>query len=133
MSVDVPAGAMTHETAHWDAERVRVDEQRLARHHLSLVSLARTATGEPAGYSQILIAHDDPANALQDDTFVARGHRGHRLSALLKAANLEQLERHRADRRFLHTWTSAQNPAMRKVNAGFGFRVVEQTHVYERG
>ena len=132
MSQDVPSGEAAHETVRWDAERLRVNEERMARSYLSLVCLVRTTAGEPAGYTQILLAHDDAENAIQDDTFVARSHRGQRLSALLKAANLEQLERHRGGRRLLHTWTSELNPAMQKVNAGFGFRAVEQTHIYQR-
>jgi GNAT superfamily N-acetyltransferase len=132
MSGDAPAGELTHETAVWGVERVRLNEERTARSRLSLMCLVRTAAGEPAGYTQILLAHDDPDNALQEDTFVARAHRGHRLSALLKAANLKQLAEHGPGRRRLHTWTSEENPAMQKVNAGFGFAAVEQTHFFER-
>lgn len=132
MSGDAPTGEMAHETVVWDEERIRVSEQRLARSRLSLTGLVRTVKGEPAGYTQILVAHDDPDNALQEDTFVARDHRGLRLSALLKAANLEQLALHGPGRRWLHTWTSEENPAMQKVNAAFGFVAVEQTHIFER-
>jgi GNAT superfamily N-acetyltransferase len=132
MSEDVPTGEATHETAVWDIDRVRTGQERTAKVWLSLMCLIRTVDGEPAGYTQILLSHDDPANALQEDTFVARAHRGKRLSAVLKAANLKQLTEHGPGRRWLHTWTSEENPAMQKVNAEFGFVAVEQTHIFER-
>ena len=132
MAQDVPSGAATHEAAVWDADRVRTSDDRLAVGYLSLVALLRTTGGEAAGYTQILVPRDDPDNALQEDTFVARAHRGRRLAAVLKSANLAQLAEHRGSRRFLHTWTADDNPVMRRVNEAYGFRVVERTHMYER-
>ncbi|MBM2618662.1 hypothetical protein JIG36_24190 [Actinoplanes sp. LDG1-06] len=132
MSQDVPAGERTHDTVVWDAERIRVGDERVAAGYLSVVSLLRTPEGDPAGYTQILVPHEDPENALQEDTFVARAHRGRRLAGVLKSANLIQLEEHRGQRRFLHTWTAGDNPAMQRVNEAYGFRVVEQTFTYER-
>ena len=131
MSQDVPTGEATHETAVWDADRVRVSDERLAAGYVSLVSLVRTTDGEPAGYTQILVPREDPDNALQEDTFVAREHRGKRLSAVLKSANLTQLAGHRGSRRFLHTWTGEDNAVMLKVNRAYGFQPVERTHTYE--
>jgi GNAT superfamily N-acetyltransferase len=96
-----------------------------------VVSLARTPHGEAAGYTLAYVPRADPDNVLQDDTFVARAHRGRRLSAALKAANLSRLEEHRGGRRWMHTWTAGANPAMQAVNARFGFRIVERTHEYE--
>ncbi|MBL7252822.1 GNAT family N-acetyltransferase [Paractinoplanes lichenicola] len=131
MSQDVPAGEATHETAVWDADRVRVNDERTARSYLSLVALVRTTGGEPAGYTQILVPREDPDNALQEDTFVARKHRGRGLSAVLKSANLSQLAAHGGSRRFLHTWTGEDNTAMLRVNRKYGFQAVERTHTYE--
>jgi GNAT superfamily N-acetyltransferase len=131
MSQDVPSGELTRETVVWDVERVRAGEARLARDYLSVVSLARTPHGRPAGYTLTFVARTDPDNVLQDDTFVVPAHRGRRLAAALKAANLRRLEEHRDGRRWMHTWTAGANPAMQAVNARFGFRAVEQTHEYE--
>ncbi|MBB4692646.1 GNAT family N-acetyltransferase [Paractinoplanes abujensis] len=133
MSQDVPSGDAEHETTVWDADRVRVNDERMATGYLSLVSLVRTTEGEPAGYTQILVPRDDPDNALQEDTFVARKHRGRRLSAGLKSANLELLAVHAGSRRFLHTWTGEDNTAMLRVNRAYGFQPVERTHTYQRG
>ena len=57
MSADVPSGELHRETETWDAERIRVNELRLARSYRSVVSLVRTTAGEPAGYTQLLVPH----------------------------------------------------------------------------
>ncbi|MFC7550056.1 GNAT family N-acetyltransferase [Plantactinospora sp. GCM10030261] len=132
MSGDVPSGDLTRDQVVWDVERIRARDSRLAESYRELVAVAHDATGEPAGYSIIDVPHDDPANVLQDDTFVFAAHRGHRLGTALKVANLRQLARHRGDRHRLHTWTAKSNTAMQAVNARFGFRPVETTHAYER-
>jgi GNAT superfamily N-acetyltransferase len=99
MAADVPSGELTREAVVWDVERVRVNEARLARDYVSLVSLARLPGGAPAGYTLTFIARADPDNVLQDDTFVAAAHRGRGLSGALTAANLRRLEEQRGGRR----------------------------------
>jgi GNAT superfamily N-acetyltransferase len=131
MAQDVPVGELTREAARWDVARVRTVEARLARSYVSLVSLV-SAAGEPAGYTELLVSLDDPDNVIQDDTFVARARRGRRLAAVLKAANLRALAEYGGKPAWVHTWTGADNAAMRAVNDAFGFTVVERTHNYER-
>ena len=101
---------------------------RLAESYLSLVTVATTTDGEPAGYTQIFAPLADPENAMQDDTLVLSPHRGHNLGTLLKVANLRQLALHHTDGRRLHTWTAETNTVMRCVNARLGFRAVEKMH-----
>ncbi|HEY3559343.1 MAG TPA: GNAT family N-acetyltransferase, partial [Kribbella sp.] len=93
--------------------------------------MAHTTAGEPAGYTYLVLPRADGDNAQQEDTLVLREHRGHNLGTFLKLANLEQLAEHRTTQRFLHTWTALTNAPMRKVNARFGFRAVEQNRELE--
>jgi GNAT superfamily N-acetyltransferase len=101
-----------------------------------VVTVVETDAGEPVGYTQLLAPLEDPADLVQDDTLVLRAHRGHRLGAMLKVANLRQLERlpfsDMAARRWLHTWTAQGNAPMQAVNARFGFRRVGVDHELER-
>jgi ADP-ribose pyrophosphatase YjhB (NUDIX family) len=90
------------------------------------VTMAHTLSGEPAGYTLLYLPRADAEHAQQDDTLVLREHRGHHLGTHLKLANLTQLAKHRTTQRFLHTWTALSNAPMRKVNARFGFRAVEE-------
>lgn len=131
MSADVPTGGMTRQTKQWTTDELREQEQRIAKNYLSLVVLARTLDGRPAGYTMIYLPESDPESAQQDDTLVLRDHRGHNLGAHLKLANLEQLAKHRTTQKLLHTWTAETNTAMQKVNARFGFEAREKSAEYE--
>ncbi|TCN34244.1 8-oxo-dGTP pyrophosphatase MutT (NUDIX family) [Kribbella orskensis] len=126
MDRDVPTGGMTKDPAPWHVEKLRAQEERVDKTWLSLLTLARTSDGRPAGYTVIYLPRTDPDTAQQLDTLVLREHRGHNLGAHLKLANLEQLARHRTTQKLLHTWTAETNSAMQKVNARFGFRPVEK-------
>ncbi|MEV6286610.1 GNAT family N-acetyltransferase [Kribbella sp. NPDC051770] len=132
MDQDVPTGGMTHAPAPWTTERLAENETRMAKNYLSLVTMAHTDDGTPAGYTLLYLMPGDPDHAMQDDTLVLRDHRGHNLGTHLKLANLTQLAEHRTTQRFLHTWTAQSNAAMQKVNARFGFEVVEESHELER-
>jgi GNAT superfamily N-acetyltransferase len=126
MGQDVPTGGMTKNAMVWDVETLRAQEDRVAKSYVSLLTLARTTDGRPAGYTVMFLPHADPDTAQQLDTLVLREHRGHNLGAHLKLANLELLAPH-PERKWLHTWTAKSNTAMQKVNARFGFRAVEDS------
>lgn len=132
MSRAVPTGTMSRDVQVWDADRVREHQARLARSYDAVTSLALGADGEPVGYTEILVPHEDPVNVLQQDTLVLRAHRGHGLGARLKAANLRLLAGHEGSRTALHTWTEIGNVPMQRVNARFGFTKVATMHEIER-
>ena len=110
------------------ADDVRIEERRRGTSYRSLVSLALTTTGEPAGYTLIFVPLGDEANLLQDDTYVMREHRGRRLGEQLKWANLAQVEAVSPNARWVHTWTEQDNRAMQRTNDDFGYRPVEVMH-----
>jgi GNAT superfamily N-acetyltransferase len=136
MSGDVPTGELAREAVVYTEERVRLDEDRLAKNWIALNSLALTDLGEPVGYSTLFLPRTQPQHAYQDDTLVLRAHRGHNLGSMLKVANLRQFEQLPASdvagRRWLHTYTAHGNAAMQRVNARFGFRAVEEMHEFEK-
>ena len=134
MNAEVPTGEVDADPEVVTPQVLADREQRLReRGYRSLVSLATAPDGHPAGYSQILVPGDDPANALQDDTYVLTRHRGHRIGAWLKARNLDTLQAAAPTVRHLHTWIDATNGAMYATNAAFGFRAVEVMHEMQRG
>nr|WP_275402583.1 bifunctional GNAT family N-acetyltransferase/NUDIX hydrolase [Streptomyces sp. SID13031] len=122
---------MTREPKVWTVDELRETEERAAKSYLSLMVVARTPDGRPAGYTVMYLPLTDPDNAQQLDTLVLRDHRGHNLGAQLKVANLEQLAEHRTAQKWLHTWTAETNTAMQKVNARFGFVAREKNVEYE--
>ena len=132
MGRDVPVGEMDYTHPVIDEERLRTQEERTGRAYRQVVAAARRRTdGEMAGYSVVFLAHDDH-EAIQDDTLVMPGHRGHGLGLRLKLATLDVLRREHPDRRMLHTWTDRGNLAMYRTNAVFGYRPAEVLHEMQR-
>ena len=130
MELDVPTGDVDREPVVHDAERVLASQQRLSDQGYGLVTgMVLDATDSPVGFSSMFVTGED---VLQDNTFVLRAHRGNRLAALAKVANLRQLARHFPQARHAHTWTANTNDTMLSINSQFGFRAVETMYEVER-
>ncbi|MGH8880883.1 MAG: GNAT family N-acetyltransferase, partial [Stackebrandtia sp.] len=133
METDHPTGELDHDPIVWTAERVRESEKRAAAQgNRSITTAARHIDGDFAGYSVLFVPDHDPGEVHQDDTLVTNRHRGHRIGAELKIRNLELLDGSFGDRRRIHTWVAGGNGPMRHVNAAFGYRGVELTHMFQR-
>jgi hypothetical protein len=87
------------------------------------VAVARhRASGELAAYSVLQHSASKPWLAQQDDTLVAKPHRGHRLGMLVKVLNLRRMmEAHPSVERIL-TFNAAENDHMLAINVALGFR-----------
>jgi GNAT superfamily N-acetyltransferase len=130
---DLPIGELDIEPPQWDAGLIRSGERRMTEQGYAMVTTAaQHADGTFAGYSQLLVPEHDPGEVFQEDTLVMRAHRGHRLGAALKAANLAILADRYPRRRRLHTWTDGANGPMQHINAAFGFHRVEVLHELQR-
>ncbi|MDP9694159.1 UNVERIFIED_ORG: GNAT superfamily N-acetyltransferase [Arthrobacter globiformis] len=124
MSTDSPAGALHYDAEVWDAARVRHVEDEWKRAGLdSLVAVARhRASGELAAYSVLQHSDEKPWLAEQDDTLVAKAHRGHRLGMLVKVRNLRRLQQDHPDVERVLTFNAAENDHMLAINVALGFR-----------
>jgi GNAT superfamily N-acetyltransferase len=133
MEHDVPTGEAVKEAKVWTAERLRDSEESLAAQGFTtVITAARHPEHGFCGYSLMFVPTHTPGEVYQDDTLVVRAHRGHRLGGAMKTRNLDILRRDHPDRRRVHTWTAGDNAPMRKVNADFGFAVVETMHEFQR-
>jgi len=90
----------------------------------SLTTVATSEGGEVVAYTTLNIPLDDDW-AFQDDTLVARDHRGHGLGMTIKKANLDTLQRSYPDKRSVRTWNAGDNRWMVDINTELGFRPVE--------
>lgn len=124
MSTDTPAGALHYDAEVWDAKRVRHVEDEWGRAGLgSLVAVARhRPSGELAAYSVLQHTEDKPWLAEQDDTLVAKAHRGHRLGMLVKVLNLRRLQQGHPEVERVLTFNAAENDHMLAINVALGFR-----------
>jgi GNAT superfamily N-acetyltransferase len=82
------------------------------------------ATGQTVAFTEIGVEPDVPGWAYQDNTGVARPHRGHRLGLLLKTAMLEWLATAEPDVGKIITWNAAINDHMISINERLGFEVL---------
>lgn len=128
MATDVPTGGMVRTAAPMTAQDVRTAEGRLGESYRSLLTLALTSSGDPAGYTTVFVPFGDEANLLQDDTYVMREHRGHRLGERLKWVNLGQAQAISPGAEWIHTYTEQDNAAMQRTNRDFGYVPVEVMH-----
>jgi GNAT superfamily N-acetyltransferase/RimJ/RimL family protein N-acetyltransferase len=132
MSVDPPQGDLEFEPEVWDAARVRDDEEGTRTRDMRWwTALAETATGEPAGFTQLLLSNSDPHLAWQCATLVVPEHRGHRLGLALKLRCLEAMVVAEPAVRVVTTWNAESNGPMIAVNEAMGYRPVEVTQEWQ--
>jgi GNAT superfamily N-acetyltransferase len=122
MSTDAPLGQLDYERETWDAGRIRLREDRLARMRRHVwCAVAVAPDGTVAGQTAIVLAAGDDSTGLQEETIVDPRHRGHRLGLLLKIANLRTLLRDRPGVRTIWTWNADTNTYMIAVNEELGY------------
>jgi GNAT superfamily N-acetyltransferase len=134
MSTDSPSGALHYDPEVWDAKRVRhVEDEWKQTGQESLVAVARhRASGELAAYSVLQYSASKPWLGQQDDTLVAKPHRGHRLGMLVKVLNLRRMmEAHPSVERIL-TFNAAENDHMLAINVALGFRAAGYDGEWQR-
>jgi GNAT superfamily N-acetyltransferase len=128
---DIPTGGLTNDPKPWDVDLLRTIEERVDKLYLSVLTLAISTDGRPAGYTVIYLPRTDPDTAQQLDTLVLREFRGRDLGAHLKLANLQHLAAHRTTQTLLHTFTAKSNTPIQKLNTRFGFHPVEENNICE--
>lgn len=134
MSTDEPTGALDVEQEVWDAERVRAGETATLERdeHLITTAVAHVPTGTLVAYSQIMVPPHTEEFVWQEDTLVARAHRGHRLGMLAKAVQLQALAAQRPQVRRISTWNAEENSWMLAINIALGFRPAGGSGVFQR-
>jgi GNAT superfamily N-acetyltransferase len=123
MSTDAPMGDLDIEPEQWDAARVREEDEVLSNQgRVAVVTAAREGDDGPlVAFTDIVTTRHDPPNAFQWNTLVLKEHRGHRLGALVKVANVERLLAEAPDALRVHTWNADENTYMIAINEAMGF------------
>jgi GNAT superfamily N-acetyltransferase len=123
LALDAPTGDLDFEEEASTPETIR---QRLERNKRSgrttYLSLA-VLDGEAVAHSDIAVPPSG-TESHQLGTLVRRDHRGHRLGAAVKVANLEALQRDRPDITEVHTQNAETNEWMVRINERLGFEPV---------
>lgn len=123
MVLDVPHEGIVLEPEHWNAERVRDDDQRMIdRSEPLLTTVAlHEGTGEIVAYTTLAVPSGS-TKAEQHDTLVTAPHRGHRLGLLVKLATLPRLAQYAPGVRRILTWNAGENSHMLAINTAMGFQ-----------
>jgi len=122
---EAPTGDLLVGPQRWDEARVRDTEQRrLAQGRSSWTTVALSPGGEMVGFTE-LVAVVTGREANQNQTLVLPEHRGHRIGAAMKAANLRRMSADLPGIELVHTNVAPDNDAMNRVNRELGFEPVE--------
>jgi GNAT superfamily N-acetyltransferase len=123
---DAPTDDLDIEDEVFSAERLAAyEDAAAARGSREYRVVARHRdTGVPAGHTAVSVEGQRPALAHQEDTAVARAHRGHRLGMLLKADMLLWLAEVEPQIETVDTWNAESNDHMIRVNEALGYRVM---------
>jgi RimJ/RimL family protein N-acetyltransferase len=124
---DAPHGENT-QPEQWDAKRISERTGTAVRAGLlrsHAVAAFCDASGEMAGYSEVIVDPEAPEWGFQQLTAVIRWHRGHRLGLLVKTAMLELLAAEEPQIEQIMTGNAAANEYMIAVNEHLAYQVVE--------
>ncbi|MEU0096915.1 GNAT family N-acetyltransferase [Kribbella sp. NPDC006257] len=132
-SRDIPHGELDQQVQQWTPERVReVEARRLKQGRFCYTTIAVTAEGKLAAYTEMGGTPEIPDRLYQWGTFVWPEHRGKGLGMAVKIPNLRSLQDGLAGSAVLHTWNAPENAPMIRVNDQVGFRAVDRRSSWER-
>jgi GNAT superfamily N-acetyltransferase len=123
LGVDAPTGELDFEEERTTPETERQKLERNKRSgRTTYISLA-VIDGEAVAHSDLIVPPSGQ-QVMQMGTLVRRDHRGHRLGAAVKVANLEGLQRDRPDVVEVYTQNAETNAFMVSINERLGFEPV---------
>jgi GNAT superfamily N-acetyltransferase len=134
MSTDEPAGDGERQAEHWDAARVRENEELDAAREATVFAGAaqHVSSGRLVALTEISVSRDSPGEAWQQITVVHPDHRGHRLGLAVKLANVDLLAERAPDVRTAQTGNAAVNKPMIAVNEMMGFEVLSEGAFWQK-
>ncbi|WP_114856500.1 GNAT family N-acetyltransferase [Brachybacterium sp. YJGR34] len=133
LELDEPDEDVEHEAPEYTPERLRLRERRRRDAGTrAIIAVAIAPDGSIAGNSEVEFHEAERSTlAMQENTLVMPGHRGHRLGLALKVATHRELARRAPRMRSVLTWNSHVNPWMIAINEKLGYRIVQRELVLQ--
>ena len=131
LALDAPTGDLEFEEEAYTPEAFRHDVARDRKVGRSVLRSVAVKDGHAVAHSDLLL-RPSGTRGVQWATLVHREHRGHRLGAAVKAANLRRLQADRPDITEVVTQNAEVNEQMIGINARLGFEPVALVPEYLR-
>lgn len=129
--VDAPSGEIDYEEQASTPDSVREQAARNVRIGRQVFHALALRDGEAVAQSDVAV-QPQGTTAIQWGTYVSREHRGHRLGAAVKVANLRALQAARPDVSRIHTGNADTNAFMVSINTRLGFEVAAVSPSFAR-
>jgi GNAT superfamily N-acetyltransferase len=128
-----PTDDLEVEDMAWTPEILRQIDTTLAQRGIERWTLTarEKATGEPAGYTEIMWQPHKPTIGSQGDTAVLEAHRNRGLGRWLKAAMLQRVLAEKPEVEFMRTNNADSNAPMLRINEQLGFRPYIATTIWQ--
>jgi mycothiol synthase len=130
---EAPVDELDWEHERLTVSKLRAREARWAGHQRTIwtVIARHDASGELAGYTQLLLQHDHPHAVIQKETGVRLQHRGRALGKWLKATMLQRILSEAPDAVYIDTNNAVSNAPMLAINEALGFRLFRTDMVWQ--
>lgn len=129
---DAPTGDMDQQIHDGGAQRLRAVQRLAIDRGGELTTVAAvTDTGEVAAYTVLVLPDPSGPQAVQYDTVVVPGHRGHGLGSAVKQHMLRDAAGRFPALRTIATTVADENTPMRTVNEALGYRRERGTAVFQ--
>ncbi len=124
MSTDAPTAGLQEPEDVWTVQRLLDTEARLesGSREFHTAAIEHRASNHLVGFTTVAVPSEVGRPINQEDTIVLAEHRGHRLGALLKLANLERAQVEYPGHPSVVTFNAEDNWNMLKINEAIGFK-----------
>jgi len=126
MSTDAPTAGLEEPQEFWHPDRL-LETQSLAEagpRTMYTTAVVHRESRKLVGFTELSAPAETHRPVHQEDTLVLREHRGHRLGLLLKAWNLENLQRNDPGHPSVITFNAEENRHMLAINEALGFEPI---------
>ncbi|MFD3700589.1 GNAT family N-acetyltransferase [Streptomyces sp. NPDC058646] len=129
---DAPTGDLDQRNDSWGAERLHAVQRLALDRGGELTTVAAvTDAGEVAAYTVVVLPDPGGPRAVQYDTVVVPGHRGHGLGRAVKQHMLREAAERYPGLRTIATTVADENIPMRTVNEALGYRHERDTALFQ--